>query len=204
MPGKEDAAVRREQIYQAALTCFLRKGYHRATMDDIVAESGLSKGTLYWYFNTKNELFLSLVQEFLGQMNQEWQPIVDNQEMSPSDKMRHIIDLFRSEVKEMAPFFGIMMEAWALTRQDENMQEVVQNMYQPYLKVMTDIIEAGIVSGEFQVESAEATALVILTIYDGMALARDIGLAVFEWDKVFVAAEALVLQGLGIDGSNNE
>ena len=203
MTGKEDAVVRRQQIYQAALTCFLRKGYHRATMDDIAAESGLSKGTLYWYFKTKNELFLSLFQEFLGQMNEEWQPIVENEAMSPSDKLRHILTLFRSEVEEMAPFFGIMMEAWALTRQDENMQGVVQNMYQPYLNAMTDIIEAGITSGEFQAESAEATALVIITIYDGMALARDIGLAEFEWDKVLTAAEALVLQGLGIDGSND-
>jgi len=55
-------AERRQQILSAAMNCFLAKGYHRATMDDIVAESGLSKGTLYWYFKSKKELFLALVQ----------------------------------------------------------------------------------------------------------------------------------------------
>ena len=52
MPTKEEMATaeRRQQILSAAMTCFIAKGYHRATMDDIVVESGLSKGTLYWYF----------------------------------------------------------------------------------------------------------------------------------------------------------
>jgi AcrR family transcriptional regulator len=204
MPGKEDAAARREQIHQAALTCFLRKGYHRATMDDIVAESGLSKGTLYWYFNTKKDLFLSLFQEFLGQMDEEWHLIVENQEMSATDKLRYIVDLFRAELEEMAPFFGIMMEAWILTRQDETIQETVHNLYQMYLDIMTDIFEEGVASGEFQAESAEAAALVIMMLYDGMALARGLDLVVFDWDKVLDAAGTIVLRGLGIKASDDQ
>ena len=46
-PPSASKEERRAQILQAALTCFARKGYHLTTMDDIVAESGLSKGSLY-------------------------------------------------------------------------------------------------------------------------------------------------------------
>ena len=47
MPLRSDvSAERRTQIIQAAIACFLHKGYNNTTMDDIVAEGGLSKGSL--------------------------------------------------------------------------------------------------------------------------------------------------------------
>jgi len=60
MPPRPDvSAERRAQIIEAALTCFTRKGYNNTTMDDVAAESGLSKGTLYWYFESKDNLLKS-------------------------------------------------------------------------------------------------------------------------------------------------
>ena len=51
MPPRPDVSEeRRGQIIEAALACFTRKGYANTTIDDIVAESGLSKGAIYWYF----------------------------------------------------------------------------------------------------------------------------------------------------------
>jgi AcrR family transcriptional regulator len=44
------ASAQRERILDAALTCFAREGFHAATMQDIVAESGLSPGAIYGYF----------------------------------------------------------------------------------------------------------------------------------------------------------
>ena len=51
---------RREQILAASLRCFAREGFHRATMQDIVAESGLSPGALYRYFSAKDELIAAI------------------------------------------------------------------------------------------------------------------------------------------------
>ena len=57
MPSKDDLTnERRAQILQAAATVFARSGVNGARMDDIVAESGLSKGSLYWYFDSKQEI----------------------------------------------------------------------------------------------------------------------------------------------------
>lgn len=54
----------RERILQAALNVFSRKGYHQAVVDDIVAESSTSKGAVYFYFKSKERIFLALVEEF--------------------------------------------------------------------------------------------------------------------------------------------
>src|SRR4029453_407531 len=51
---------RRDEIIAAALRCFAREGFHRTTMQQIVAESGLSPGALYRYFGAKEELMAAI------------------------------------------------------------------------------------------------------------------------------------------------
>lgn len=197
-PKTDTSAERRQQIFQAALTCFARTGYHQTTMDDIVAESGLSKGTLYWYFDSKKDLFLALFQEVIGELGQSWDAIATNPDTSPTEKLVASIGLFRSELTEMAPFFGIMMEAWALTRHDEEVEDVIRELYRPYLAVMERIIREGVASGDFDVRSERAMALVVMTLYDGITLALATGLWEHDWAQVMDAAEDLVLRGLGV------
>ena len=199
-PRPDVSEERKAQIYQAALACFNRRGYHRMTMDDIVAQSGLSKGSLYWYFKSKKELFISLFQEVMGQIGQAWESIAANQEASATDKLRASLALFRAELGEMVPFFSVMMEAWALTRYDEDVESIIQELYGPYLNIMIHIIEEGVASGELRVESVRAMALVIMTLFDGITLALGTGLWHGDWDALMDAAEELVLRGLGVEG----
>jgi AcrR family transcriptional regulator len=57
-------ASTRERILDAALSVFADRGYHRATVDDIVRVSETSKGGLYHHFATKEAVFLALVDDF--------------------------------------------------------------------------------------------------------------------------------------------
>ncbi len=56
--------VRRAQILEGALRCFGERGYARATMDDVAAACDLSKGSLYRFFASKEELLLALFDVF--------------------------------------------------------------------------------------------------------------------------------------------
>jgi AcrR family transcriptional regulator len=192
-------AERRQQILTAAMTCFMQKGYHRATMDDIVAESGLSKGTLYWYFKSKKELFMALVQSIMDEMGAGWQDLIADQNTTSTEKLRSITTIFRVELNRVAPFFGIMMEAWALTRHDPDVEQLIKNMYGPYVELMTHIIAEGISNDEFQVESAQATAEMILILYDGLTLAKGLEVIDTDWDKLLDATEFLLFRGLRVE-----
>jgi AcrR family transcriptional regulator len=55
----------REELLTAALRVFTRRGYHEATVDEIAAEAGYSKGALYWHFSTKEDLLLALLEEHI-------------------------------------------------------------------------------------------------------------------------------------------
>lgn len=54
---------RRRQILDAAMTCFRRRGFHQATMQEICAEASMSAGALYRYFNSKAEIIGAIAED---------------------------------------------------------------------------------------------------------------------------------------------
>ncbi|MFW9831435.1 MAG: TetR/AcrR family transcriptional regulator, partial [Candidatus Thorarchaeota archaeon] len=61
----------KKRIIAAAITVFAKKGYHKAKMTDIAKELGVSKGTLYQYFKSKENLFQAVVQIPLEKVEEE-------------------------------------------------------------------------------------------------------------------------------------
>jgi AcrR family transcriptional regulator len=62
-PQTADDSAKRRQIVQGARTIFLAQGFDAASMSDIARAAGVSKGTLYVYFENKEQLFAAIVQE---------------------------------------------------------------------------------------------------------------------------------------------
>lgn len=59
-------AQRREQILDAATRAFVRGGYHGTSVDDVIREAGVARGTFYLYFESKHAVFESLVERMLA------------------------------------------------------------------------------------------------------------------------------------------
>lgn len=67
MPRLTDAtkAARRAQIIEAAVSCFLEKGYTNTSMSDIIKASGLSSGSIYSHFSGKEDILVTAINERL-------------------------------------------------------------------------------------------------------------------------------------------
>lgn len=63
---KEEAAVTRQRLLDAALKVFSRRGYAAARLEDIADEAGVTRGAIYWHFKNKADLYNTLVGETLG------------------------------------------------------------------------------------------------------------------------------------------
>lgn len=72
MPRLTDAtkAARRAQIIEAAVTCFLEKGYTNTSMSDIIKASGLSSGSIYSHFSGKEDILISAINERLNSVKE--------------------------------------------------------------------------------------------------------------------------------------
>ena len=64
MPKIVDREEMQGRILDAAMTCFLDQGYHATKMQDVARQAGMAKGTLYLYFQSKEEMLLALLQRY--------------------------------------------------------------------------------------------------------------------------------------------
>ena len=158
----------RGQILQAALTCFADKGYHRATMDDIVAQSGLSKGTLYWHFKSKKELFISLLNWLVFDFGEE--AFVCPDSISASDKIHTIAMLFVDRFEQIIPFTKVILDFWAQTFDDEQVQQMFDSLLQHFQEQLGLIIAEGTARGEFRAVNESQVALALMGMLDSLWL----------------------------------
>jgi len=73
---KQQREETRRKILRSAAQVFAAKGFHSAVVDDIVKASGTSKGAVYFYFESKEQIFLSLVEDFATSLAREIQAAV--------------------------------------------------------------------------------------------------------------------------------
>jgi len=79
------------ELIAAALDLFVEKGYAATRLDEVVARAGVSKGTLYLYFSSKEELFKAVVQEGLLPILAEGERFVATFQGSSADLMCEIV-----------------------------------------------------------------------------------------------------------------
>ncbi|MBI1923498.1 TetR/AcrR family transcriptional regulator [Candidatus Poribacteria bacterium] len=92
MTKEEKRAKRRQEILEAAVIVFSKKGYHLATIGDIASEAGIAQGTMYLYFKSKEDLLVAIFAEKMGEFNQYIKEQIQN--VSGADaKLKRLIEL---------------------------------------------------------------------------------------------------------------
>ena len=79
-PRAEFTTERRDQILQAAMICFAKKGFHQTSMHDISAEAGISVGLIYRYFESKEAVISTLAEEH----KKELQDLLERAKQAPT------------------------------------------------------------------------------------------------------------------------
>jgi AcrR family transcriptional regulator len=169
VPRADVSEERRAQIIAAALACFTRKGYVHTTMDDIVTESGLSKGALYWYFKSKEELFTAAMTSCFEGFGETSFATLDDCE-STSSKLRVITTALADLWKDAEGLFSLFIEFWTQSAQRAETAKVWMEMLSEYKDSVVAIIEEGVKSGEFKPVDAESLVWAALAAYDGLAV----------------------------------
>ncbi len=158
---------RKNQIMIAAEAVVTLKGYEQSRVDDIVRESKLSKGAIYWYYNSKKEIYLSLVDYWFNEYSKGLKNIIDK-ETVPSNQLKLLFNYFLIQFKKNPSTFKILLEFWRMSGLDREFNTKLQDVYSHFLKYITDIIKNGILTGEFKKVDPKITALSILINIEGI------------------------------------
>src|SRR5205807_2857955 len=83
----EVRSERRQGLIEAAWRCASRQGYHAMTVDDVCIEAGVSKGAFYGYFDSKQHLLLTLLEEDAIEVDDIIADLAERQ-MEPVERLR--------------------------------------------------------------------------------------------------------------------
>jgi AcrR family transcriptional regulator len=100
-------AERRQQILAAARDVFARHGYHQSTIDDVVEQAGVARGTFYLYFEDKRAVFVELIDRFSARIGMAIQRIVTD------DPARPVADQVRENLRAV---LGVCLAERAMTK----------------------------------------------------------------------------------------
>jgi AcrR family transcriptional regulator len=169
MPPRPDvSAERRGQIIEAALACFTRKGYVNTTMDDIVAESGLSKGAIYWYFKSKDGLFEAAANSVMERVAGKSLMAIQACETS-TERLRVGAQSMVEVCREIEGYFGLVVEFWTQSERGEEAISFWAEMIAQYRQGIKAIFDIGVQTGEFKPVDTDALAWMMMAAYDGLA-----------------------------------
>ncbi|MFC7732826.1 TetR/AcrR family transcriptional regulator [Actinomadura keratinilytica] len=134
MPRVSEAHLeqRRQQILDAARACFIRKGFHETSMQDIFAEAGLSAGAVYRYFKSKTEIVESIASEAIAMMGGTLHEIVAEDPPPPPEEalerlMTHMVEIGESYLGS----FALAPQAWSLAMHDSGYREHIASVLRP-------------------------------------------------------------------------
>jgi AcrR family transcriptional regulator len=168
-PRPDVSEQRKDQIIAAATKVFTRHGFANARMDDIVAESGLSKGALYWYFESKDAIIISILDQIFDYETAHFREILE-QEDSAKTKLEVFVDMTSKDLKKMKPLMPIFFDFWSLSVRKKTIKLAIKRYYQNFLDLIEPIIEEGINKGEFRSVEVRETAVALGAIYEGTIL----------------------------------
>jgi TetR/AcrR family transcriptional regulator, transcriptional repressor of aconitase len=185
MPRVDDRylASRRRQIMDAAIACFAREGFHRTTMQDIVAETGLSAGAIYRYFPAKEDIVAAIAAEHHTREAAVLAGATAATEAG--DMLRDLARVSLGRLSDPAEqrWRRVTIQIWGEALRDERVMRIVRSGLDEPIEIIAGLLRRGQQDGSVPAGiDPHSAARVCAAIFQGLVLQQ-------AWDP-----------GLDIDG----
>ena len=181
-------------IFESAIRIFSECGYRGATMDDIALNAGLAKGTLYYHFKSKEELFNFIVEEGI-QILQTQVLEIQKLNIGPIEKLVKISEIQLSFLYGYTDFFKVVMsQLWG----NEKRQADLRNKIRSYIKEIEINIKKAMEQGKIEISDSELMAYQFFGALCTAAIYESIHIEKVDLDSIIRKTVDFTLKGLGI------
>jgi len=138
----ETLAARRDEILQAAETCFARQGFHQTTIQDVIRESGLSAGCIYGHFASKEDLIQAIGE---SRHARDSALLAATETSEPLKGLRAIARAFLGDLQKERGLRSrrVALQLWAEALRDEVIREQVTRGIRKPIAVITELLRRG-------------------------------------------------------------
>lgn len=201
-PKPDVSEERKDQIMNAAEEVFTQKGFSNARMDDIAEETGLSKGTLYLYYKSKDDLIIAILDRIFQREFRVFENL-DLASMGATEAIGIFTDTTAKDVKIMMRLLPITYEFMGLAFRNKFVQKAFKTYLNHYLGILIPVIQHGIDSGEFRPADAKEIAIAMGAIMEGTLLLWVYDNSLIEPEKHLRSGMKLLLEGVQTKGKND-
>ena len=183
------------QILAAATAVFAEKGFAKASMNDIVRASGLSKGGVYWHFKSKDALVTAIFDQFFMEQLALLDTVIVGKGTAVA-KLQQLAAFTSAGMTAVAAQFPSPLEFYALAAREESLKNNLQEHFQSYRTKIGKLVTQGITDGEFRSQNGEDVANTIIALFEGLLLMWAIAPDSIDLGTQVETAVQLLLQGL--------
>jgi TetR/AcrR family transcriptional regulator len=182
-------------IFESAINTFSESGYRGSTMDDIAANAGLAKGTLYYHFSSKEEIFNFIVEEGLQILQNQ---VIEVQDMNigPIEKLIKICRIQLTFLYGYTNFFKVVMsQLWG----NENRQDELRQKIKRYINEIEINIKIAMENGQIKKGDTELISFQFFGSLCSSAIYESIHIEKVKLENIIESTIKITMNGLGIN-----
>jgi AcrR family transcriptional regulator len=165
---------KKARIIKAAAQVFADRGFSGTVMADIADRAGIGKGTLYEYFDSKEDLFFAVFEWFTQETEAAAKVSISALGGSVSERLAVLSESVMQSWLEMKDLFTLVMEFWAASASSQMKQRFkgyFRQAYEDFRRIVAALIREGIEHGEFREDIVpESVAAALVGSWDALLL----------------------------------
>lgn len=184
---------RQHEILKAARSVFLKHGFEQTSMDMVAEKSQLAKGTLYLYFKSKEELYISLVESDIEQLNSNVAEVLTDK-IDAETKLLNATKVYYEFARDNGQYFKILMALSAglfTEKVDTERLHRIKNRRFEIMDVIEQAFRQGVADGDFiaSLNTRDAVLAFWASAWGATMLATDVCKVGTEREKRFTDLE---------------
>ena len=149
---------RKQELLQIAYRMFLQKGYEETSVDEIISQAGIAKGTYYYYFETKEQMLEEVIGMMIGQEIQAAEQILQT-DLPVPQKILGIITSLRPAPAE-SPIEEALMKPENIIMHGKILKKLIESV----TPLLSEVVEEGIAEGIFACDHIPERVRMLLII----------------------------------------
>jgi len=185
----------KERIIQSAIECFSKYGLDRTRMDDVAQKADLSKGTLYLYFKSKEDLFYVICENNLRVLKEQLSHIFATTKEDLVSNAEQFYENFHKEEKRESE--KVFCEIIAESARNPKLQKILYTQRIKTFNVVREYLDRQMEKGFFKKDTdTEAIASGFVALYDGLIASEFLGVSVNHSKRSWRKTVRAIIMGI--------
>ncbi len=195
MNNQQRSTQTKNSITDAATLLFARDGFESTTVAGICERAGVSKGAFYYHFESKEAVFLALIDTWLATLERTLTEVTFQAENVP-EGLLEMAGMMQPVFENNRFFMGLFLELWTHTNRNEKVRQATITPYRRFQDTFTNLIKDGIGQGAISDVDPEIAGQLLLSLSSGLFLQASLENEQENWGKKMQDCIQIILDGL--------